>query len=214
VLTGTHDFYPIPTGDRPLSRMSYAASHGEHELCLTRLPRRLWPKQPTLGQRWRTGRSRHLAPTSFRPRAGWCARGGRLPLASRIVCPRRPSSVAKINWVWPGSPSPGRRNDRGCEIPRPGPGRPGRPPTSDSHFGAWVICTDQLSPVQVEGPDANGDVLASVNRSLALPQIGIAGLRVLAAQQPRAIRHVGHRCSSRTLSQEIRGCRPEQIVGE
>jgi hypothetical protein len=30
----------------------------------------------------------------------------------------------------------------------------------ESHFGAWVICTEQCSPFQVEGRDADGTVLA------------------------------------------------------
>ena len=31
-----------------------------------------------------------------------------------------------------------------------------------SHFGAWVICTEQASPFQVEGRDADGNVLARI----------------------------------------------------
>jgi len=29
----------------------------------------------------------------------------------------------------------------------------------ESHFGVWVICTDELSPIQIEGRDANRNVL-------------------------------------------------------
>jgi hypothetical protein len=32
-----------------------------------------------------------------------------------------------------------------------------------SHFGAWVICTDEVSPFQVEGRDADGNVLARID---------------------------------------------------
>jgi tetratricopeptide (TPR) repeat protein len=32
----------------------------------------------------------------------------------------------------------------------------------DSHFGAWVVCTESLSPIQVAGYDENGIVLARV----------------------------------------------------
>jgi hypothetical protein len=33
----------------------------------------------------------------------------------------------------------------------------------ESHFGAWVICTEQLSRLEVEGRDADGNVLARVS---------------------------------------------------
>jgi tetratricopeptide (TPR) repeat protein len=32
----------------------------------------------------------------------------------------------------------------------------------ESHFGAWVVCTEQRSPFQVEGRDADGNVLARI----------------------------------------------------
>lgn len=31
-----------------------------------------------------------------------------------------------------------------------------------SHFGAWVICTEQLSPLEIQGRDADGTVLARI----------------------------------------------------
>lgn len=40
-------------------------------------------------------------------------------------------------------------------------GREDRRPL-DSHFGAWIVCTDSLSPFQVAGYDENGTVLARV----------------------------------------------------
>jgi hypothetical protein len=33
----------------------------------------------------------------------------------------------------------------------------------DSHFGAWVVCTEQFSAFQVEGRDADGNVLARIS---------------------------------------------------
>jgi hypothetical protein len=33
----------------------------------------------------------------------------------------------------------------------------------ESHFGAWVICTEQLSSIEVDGRDADGHVLGSIS---------------------------------------------------
>jgi hypothetical protein len=33
----------------------------------------------------------------------------------------------------------------------------------DSHPGAWVICTDPLSPIQIEGRDADCNILAATS---------------------------------------------------
>ena len=35
----------------------------------------------------------------------------------------------------------------------------------ESHFGAWVVCTEQASPFQVAALDKNGTVLASIEES-------------------------------------------------
>jgi hypothetical protein len=43
----------------------------------------------------------------------------------------------------------------GCEDRRP----------LESHFGAWVVCTEQASPFQVSALDASGAVLASIEES-------------------------------------------------
>ena len=40
-------------------------------------------------------------------------------------------------------------------------GREDRRPL-ESHFGAWVVCTEQPGPFEVAGLDANGTVLASL----------------------------------------------------
>ncbi|HKD88555.1 MAG TPA: hypothetical protein VKB62_08505 [Streptosporangiaceae bacterium] len=33
----------------------------------------------------------------------------------------------------------------------------------ESHFGAWVVCTEQVAPFQIEGRDADGNVLARIH---------------------------------------------------
>jgi hypothetical protein len=33
----------------------------------------------------------------------------------------------------------------------------------ESHFGAWVVCTEQASPLQVDGRDADGEVLVRIS---------------------------------------------------
>lgn len=35
----------------------------------------------------------------------------------------------------------------------------------ESHFGAWVVCTEQASPFQVAALGKNGTVLASIEES-------------------------------------------------
>jgi tetratricopeptide (TPR) repeat protein len=58
--------------------------------------------------------------------------------------------------VWTGSASPTVRH-----IALIQDGREDRRPL-DSHFGAWIVCTEGLSPFQVAGYDENGTVLARV----------------------------------------------------
>jgi len=40
----------------------------------------------------------------------------------------------------------------------------------DSHFGAWVICTQSQSPFQVQGLDQDGNLLAAISHPFRLPQ--------------------------------------------